>query len=587
MKTFLTSFFVLFSLCAFAQNGPVTFTASINAKQIVIGSYFEVSYSLTNANGDSFKAPRFNDFTLLSGPNRAISTSSINGRNTKELTYSYTLQPKKVGTYSIRGATIAINGKTMTSNAVKIQVLKGKKGSSSQADLQNRIAKEVYIRAVPSTPDAYIGQQILLDYKIYTTLDIDSYNLISESDYDGFFMQDIRRIDGATSREVIDGVEFSTKTLKRVALFPQQAGAISIDPMQMRLAIVRDGEKKRRRGFFQTKNTIPVVVKTPELKINVRSLPEGAPATFSGAVGKYYMNVAASRNNLTTDESITLQMSLTGNGDIKQVQAPPILINNVEVYEPRVINEKSEESNSSILSEKVIEYLLLPKEAGRYNISPAFTFFDTDSLKYITLKSSNNIFDVKKGVTKKPTIVQEEEDSLANAEIRSSKTDVKLSTKGSSFFASIPYWILMLLPVCLFGAAFAYRQKQLRESNVDQSLLRRQRAAKTATAQLTTAKQFLDNKDSRSFYNEVSRASLGYISDKLNMANADLSKHNIEEKLQELKVPAERITPFIDMLKICERALYGGMDNEAAMQEIYDKAAGIIGGIEETILNFE
>jgi len=328
-------------------------------------------------------------------------------------------------------------------------------------------------------------------------------------------------------------------------------------------------------------------VKTPELKINVRPLPEGAPATFSGAVGKYHMSVAASRNNLTTDESITLRMNISGDGDVKQVQAPPILIDNVEVYEPRVINENSEERNSSILSEKVIEYLLLPKKAGRYNIAPAFTYFDTDSLKYMTLKGSDNIFDVKKGVTRKPTIVQEEEDPLANAEIKPLKTDSKFSRKGSSFFASVPYWLLMFLPICLFGAALAWRQKELRESNVDQSLLRRQRAAKMATKQLTTAKQFLDNKNSLSFYNEVSHASLGYISDKLNMENADLSKHNIEEKLQELKVPAERITPFIDMLKICERALYGGMDNEAAMQETYDKAAGIIGGIEETILNFE
>jgi len=223
----------------------VTFKASTNAKQIVIGSYFEVSYTLTNARGESFKAPRFDGFTLLSGPNRSISTSSVNGRYTSEVTYSYTLQPKKTGNYSLRGATIVIDGKTMTSNAVRIQVLKGKKGASSQADLQDRIAKEVYIRAVPSTSDAYIGQQILLDYKIYTTLDIDTYNLIAESDYDGFFMQDIRRVDGSTSREVIDGVEFSTKILKRVALFPQQAGAIAIDPMEMRLAIVREEDKNR------------------------------------------------------------------------------------------------------------------------------------------------------------------------------------------------------------------------------------------------------------------------------------------------------------------------------------------------------
>ncbi|MFK7806798.1 MAG: BatD family protein [Saprospiraceae bacterium] len=583
MRPTLLYLLLLFAISAFAQNGPVTFMASANARQVVIGSYFEVSYTLMNANGENFKAPSFEGFTLLSGPNRSISTSSINGRYTRELIYTYTLQPKKIGTYTIKGATVMVAGKKMTSNAVKVQVLKGKEGASSQADFQKRIEKEVFIKAVPSTPEAYIGQQILLDYKIYTTLDVSTYNLISESEYDGFFMQDIRRIGTTSSREVIDGVEFTTQIIKRVALFPQQAGALTIDPMQMRLAIVREEDRNKRRGFFQMKRTVPVVVETPPLTINVRRLPGNAPPTFTGAVGKYFMTVAASNNNLTTDESITLQMTFTGDGDIKQVQAPPILIDNIEVYEPRVISENSEEMQSRIVAKKVIEYLLLPQEAGRYNIAPEFTYFDTDSLRYITLKGSDNIFDVKKGVKRKAVVVQEEEDPFANAVLKPLKKNTSLSKKGSSFFASLLYWILMVIPLFVFGGVVAYRQKQLREGNVDQVLLRKQRAAKVAKEQLATAEQFLKNNDSRSFYNEVSHAALGYISDKLNMANADLSKGNIKEKLIELNVPQERIEPFIEMLKTCERALYGGMNNAAAMQETYDKAAGIIGGIEEGI----
>ena len=121
------------------------------------------------------------------------------------------------------------------------------------------------------------------------------------------------------------------------------------------------------------------------------------------------MNLVASRNNITTDEAIAMTMTLTGNGDVKQVQAPPINIDKVEVYDPRVINEKTEERNSQLISEKVLEYLLLPKEPGRYNIAPEFTYFDTDSLKYITLKSSDRFFDVKKGINRKRVVEPERE----------------------------------------------------------------------------------------------------------------------------------------------------------------------------------
>jgi BatD DUF11 like domain len=581
MKSIFTHIFLCCSFCLLAQSGGVTFTASADARQVLIGSYFDVSFTLMNANGENFKAPSFDGFNLLSGPNRSISTTSVNGRYSKELIFSYTLQPQKTGVFEIDGATVMVNGKLMTTNKIKIEVLKGKSGATSQSALESNLEKDVFIRAVTNVEEAYIGQQILLDYKIYTALDIETYNLMAESEYDGFFMQEIRRANGAISREVINGVEYSTKILKRVALFPQQAGAMTIDPMEMRLAVVRKEDANKRQGFFQRRNSIPLIVKSPPLKINVRPLPAGAPPTFTGAVGKYHMNVVASRNDITTDEAITLTMTLTGNGDLKQVQAPPILIDKVEVYEPRVISEQAEEVNGNIVSEKVVEYLLLPQEAGRYNIAPLFTYFDTDSSKYVTLKASDNIFDVKKGVKRKPVQPVASEDPLANADIKGLKTQANLSKKGSIFFGSVPYWILLLLPVGIFGGVVAYRQKQLREGNIDQSLLRRQRAAQVATKQLAAAAQFLENKDSRAFYNEISRASLGYISNKLNIATADLSKHNIKEKLEELYVPSERITPFIDMLKTCEMALYSGMDNAAAMKDTYDKAAGIIGGIEE------
>ena len=287
MKSTLLTLLLCFALTLAAQpKGPVTFTASADARQVVIGSYFDISFTLKNGDGANFQAPAFTGFTVLSGPNRSISTSSINGRWSKELTYSYTLQPKKIGRFEIGVGTIKVNDKIMRTNKVAIEVVKGKSGATSQEDLQTRIAEEVFIRAVPSTAEAYIGQQILLDYKIYTTLDIETYNLISESEYAGFFAQDIRRTNGGVVREVINGVEFSTKILKRVALFPQQAGALTINPMQMRLAIISDEDRKQRRGFFQSRSLTPINVETEPVKINVRPLPNGAPETFTGAVGK-------------------------------------------------------------------------------------------------------------------------------------------------------------------------------------------------------------------------------------------------------------------------------------------------------------
>ncbi|HHS95349.1 MAG TPA: protein BatD [Phaeodactylibacter sp.] len=586
MKNFFLSILVLFSTTVFAQSNKVTFTAAADARQVLIGSYFDISFTLRNADGSNFKAPSFEGFTVLSGPNRSISTTMINGQYSKELTYSYTLQPQKIGTFTIDGATILANGKQMKTNSVSIEVLKGKSGATSQRDLQSRIAKEVFIKAIPHTEQAYIGQQIILDYKIYTSLGIETYNFVAESEYDGFFTQEIRRFPSGIIKEVIDGVEYSTKVLKRVALFPQQAGVLTIAPVEMRVAVSTDEEKSsRRRGFsfFQRRNHIPVTLLSEPVKINVHPLPVKAPPSFTGAVGKYHLNVAASDSRLSTDESITLQLSLSGDGDLKQVQAPPLSVDKAEVYEPRVIRDDFKEVNGKMLSEKVFEYLLLPKEPGIYRIAPEFSYFDTDSLKYITLRSSPLVFHVKKGTQGNISFEKKEVNPLAGAEIRPLKQGGKLYAKNRFFITSKLYWALASMPVFLFGLVVALRQKQIRDSKIDPLLLRRQKAAKLAQKHLAKAQSFMTKGDSRAFYDEVSRAALGYISDKLNIPNADLSKQNIKEKLIALNVAPKRIEDFIQLLKTCEMALYGGMSNSQKMKETYNLAADIIEGIEQEI----
>ncbi len=565
--------------------GEVKFFAESDARQVIIGNYFEVSFILTNAEGGNFTPPSFRNFDILSGPSQSVSSSSINGRWSRELRYSYTLQPKKVGKYKVGASSIEVKGKEMFSDPINVEVLKGKSGATSQSDIQKKLEEQVFIKAVPSTEMAYVGQQVVLDYKLYTTRNIDTYNLLAESEYDGFFVQDVRNHRWGTVREVVDGVQYSAKILKRVVLFPQQGGLMTIEPMEIQLAVINeDGQPKRRRSLFDRPSTTRVVVKTEPVKLNVRSLPTNAPETFTGAVGKFQMALKNSSNNLSTDDVISIQMTLTGDGDIKQVQAPIFKVDdNFEAYDPRTTVKAPEERNGKVRFQKVIEYLFLPKKAGNHTISPEFTYFDTDSLKYITLAEKPIGFRIRKGTKKRSEIKLPEESTAALSELKDVKIVGSLSNKKGGFVGSPIYWSLLGLPIFFLGGVVLYRQKQIKEGDVDLLLLKKQRAATVAQQNLESAKQFLDNNDSRSFYNEVSRASLGYIGDKLNIPLSELSKANIEGQLKKLKISAPRIESFIKILKTCEMALYGGMNNTAAMNETYTSAATVISGIEEEI----
>lgn len=580
-KCFHTIVFLIFSVFVSAQSN-VSFEAFCDAKRVVAGNYFEVSFTLKNAEGSNFKPPSFNGFEVLSGPSRSVSTQIINGVVSSQMGYSYTLMAQKVGNFTIGSATIKANGKTLKTVPLKIEVVKGKSNTSPG---DGNGGSQVFIRTEPSTQQAKIGQQILVDYKIYTTVNIESYAPMEESNYDGFFAQEVKRFNGQVLREVVDGVQYTTQVLKRVALFPQQAGILKIDPLKVRLEVATG--KKQSYGFFSRSITTPVVAKTDPVEITVQPFDENAPASFNGAVGKYAFTASPENVVISTDDALKIKVLINGNGDIKRLQAPPLNVplDSFEIYDAKVLDERIFENQGEKNGRKLFELIALPKYPGRYIIEPEFTYFDTDSLKFVTLKSGPYKIAVRRGNGVGTSIVASPERQDLNEDIRFIKMETKLNKTDSPFFGSTIFWVLSLLPFIVFGGAFAYKRVLDKQSNLDIGLLKKRRANKVALNRLKTAKKHLDSKESKSFYDEVSRASLGYVCDKLSIPLSELTKENVKEKLESLQVSEGNIERFMKIIHTCEMALFAGMDNSEAMTETYENAMEVIAGIEEEIGN--
>lgn len=568
----------LLNIFCFSLGAQVSFEAYADAKQVTLDGYFEVSFTLKNGEGSNFKAPNFKDFERLSGPNSSMSTQISNGRVTRQMGYTYMLQPKKVGKFTIGSASIKVNGKTLKTNSLSIEVVKGKTNTNVGA---GNSGAEVFIRAEPNTTEARIGQQVLLDYKLYTTLNIENYSTLEESDYPGFFATTVKRYQSQVLREVIDGVQYTTKILKRVALFPQQTGVLKVEPIKMQLGVVTG---TNNRSFFFRKNIRPLVVNTEAVEINVYPLPTPIPETFSGGVGKYSFQATIGNPVLTTDDALSVKMAITGNGDHKRLQAPALVLPEAfEVYDPKVLEEGTYENQGEITSKKILEYLVLPKQQGLYKIQPEFTYFDTDSAKFITLQSSLFQVQVQQGSNLPSNVNVSPSQQTSNEDIRFIKVKTKLHEKGNSFLGSFGFWVLILLPFLVLAGAIAWRQILIKKGSIDIGLLKRRHANKVAQKRLAKAKLHLEENSSRAYYDEVSRASLGYVCDKLQIPLSELTKDNVREKLQVLSVNASNIEDYMEIIKTCEMALFAGMDNSAAMQKIYDKAIAVIANIEEEI----
>lgn len=564
----------------------VNFVASADARQVVLGGYFEVEFTLFDAEGENFNPPNLKkDFNIISGPGESRRISIVNGARSQSYGISYSLQPKEIGKFTIGAASIQVNGKTYRTKPISVEVVKGRNSAAAtQEELNEELGDGVFIKAILNKEASKIGEQIILDYKLYTSRNIDSYNVSYESEYPGFFVHEVRRFNGRQIQEVIEGVQYTTKVIKRVALFPQQAGSFDIEPLQMNISIAVGG--RERRSIFSVPKVSTFGIKTDSINIQVNSLPSPMPTSFTGAVGKFEMRTSINRNKLTTDDAITLRMYVNGNGDIKQVQAPKLaLSDNFEVYDPKTLEENSFESGGQLNGKKVFEYLILPKNPGRDTITTAFTYYNSDSLKYITLRSESFPLWIQKGELDRTQVIANTNKKTQKRDIQGLQSDAKFYTCIDCFIGSRPFWVLLVLPFLVLGGVIVQRQIEISKGNIDRSELKRKLAVKVAQKRLAQADAFMTSGNSRSFYDEVSRASFGYVCDKLNIPYSELTKQNVSTKMQSLAVSEQSIDKFMQIVKTCEMALFAGKDNTAAMKETYQQAIEVIAEIEEQISN--
>ncbi|MGK0364497.1 MAG: hypothetical protein ACI85O_001554 [Saprospiraceae bacterium] len=569
---------VLQNLTGFAQQ----FTASASDKEVTVNQPFEVIYTLKNINGRNFTPPNFGTAKVAAGPSQSSSTTIVNGRQSSELSLNYTLIATETGTLNIGAASIQAGSKTMRSNTLRLEVKKEKK-----LDLAGKgELPDVFVRLEVDTEKGYTGQQILLDYRLYTAVDIQNINVVSESEYEGFFFETLRRFNKNQTRQKINGKEYITQLIRRIALFPQQSGVYEIEPSQVTAQIVTG---QRRSGFFTFSDTKPVYLTTESVTINVESLPSSAaPPSFTGAVGDdFEVDVSISRNTLTTDDVIALRMTIRGNGDIKRVQ-PPVLDfgDNFEVYEPKVLQEENYENRGELYGRKIVEYLVLPKKPGRYQLQADFTYFHPDSMSYQTAYAKTPSITIKQGTNKgKKNINISPSETIADNSLRPNKTTASFSQKGSPFFGSTFFWILTILPVFGFMGALFFKKKEAEKNNVSVGEMKMREAVRVAREKLSAGNKYMEQGNSRAFYDEVQRAFLGYVSDKLQIPPAEMSKSNVQQKLQDLKVSENNVEAFIKILETCEMALFAGMDNSAAMSETYQSAEQVIVSIEDELAN--
>jgi BatD DUF11 like domain len=636
-KVFLITLFnVLSYLFTIAQD--VQFTIKASANKVGLQNQFQLVITLSNSgNADKFQLPDLSAFTIVNGPMQSSSFSSFNGNSTSSRSFTYYLQPKSIGAYTIPSATAIINGKTIKSNAVKIEVIKGtvqnaqpeeesnffdnlfgspntpqapnnspnKKDKKDKKIIPNTppansifgeadLKGKIFARVDINKTSAYVGEEITAEYNIYTQLPMQAA-IRKPTSPEGFWVQEYNEVSEEQNNEriQINGKLYRKFTLRKVALFATKEGSLTIPSVDIEGAIELmrqdpvNPEDNSIGGIInsmfniETVEKIPISLTTPVLTVTAKPLPtEGRPDNFNGTVGTYSLESNIDRTELTTDDAAVLTYTVRGTGNIKLINKPDVsFTGDIEAYEPTSFDTITNFLNE-ISGYKSYKYILQPRNAGELHIpTGTFCYFDLNTKTYQILSTNEYTLKVKTGTNK---------NVIANfknlpQDIHDIVSDDTMQKNVQAYLPEKPlYWAGYAMPlIALLGASIYKNKKDATANNPKEAA--QKNAHVIAQQRLSIAHEMLKDENANGFYNETNKAIWLYISDKLNIPLSKLNKTETQQYLANNNVSNNTANLVMHTAQQCEQALYSMHINTSDMQTVYNNAVTIISALEEQI----
>lgn len=580
-------------------DAAVVVTAKAPAS-VGVGDQFRLQYIVNSADVDG--RPQIGNiagFDIVYGP--AVSTSQsvqiINGNKTENssTTFTYTLIARKEGNFQLPSVTINVDGRSYTSNRLSVHV--GKAGSSysqqpgrsqpyQQPAAQSRSSQgshrvgpgDLYIEVSSNKKVVYEQEPVLLSYKVFTTQALEQLQG-KMPDLKGFVAKEVP-LPREKHLSVVNhnGRAVQTTTWSQYVMFPQQSGKLTIPsiPFEGVIAYANRNVDPIDAFLFGTSATTRVnhTVNAPSLDITVKPLPP-KPAGFSGAVGNNFsIKAELATKTPRENETLTLRVRLHGTGNIDLITPP-------EVHFPSDFEtlDSKQEANTQLTpqgmeGDLMIEYYAIPNHEGQFTIPPVeLTYFNPADGTYHTVSTGKPIaVRVAKGNPNSYAARQR----LKNDDIRHIHLDPLVSGSNASEGREVPVYIAYAFLFVAFVVAYKLMQlHQRRRGDVQGRMLRK--AGSRANARLKDALARMQANESTEFYAATLSALRNFVSDKLALSPADITKEKISTLFAERGVPADIASRYSDVVANCELHIYGVSTVSAdEMRNTYNEAEDII-----------
>ncbi len=604
--------------CAFGAE-DVSFTTSA-PMMVSAGETFRVEFAINaSPDRDSFSPPQFEGFDVLAGPavSQGSSIQIVNGKMTRStnVSYTYVLVAQGEGNFTIGTASAVVDKKSYSTKPLPIEVVAERQSNASaqsssrtstsqssaaqqQASTpEGRLAKDdILLRTIVSRNSLYRGEPLRATIKLYSRVGIAGAEGEKMPSFNGFWAQEIPNNAQQTQRETYNGKVYETQVLRDYMLYPQQSGELTIASAQMDIIAQVIMPSRNIDPFFGGGHEVYNVrrhISTPEIKIDVKALPAGAPASFLGAVGSFDMVMTPPKSDLVVNSASTLTLKVEGVGNLSFVQA--LKVNFPESFES--YNVKTTESINMTAAGgsgyRQFEYPFIARSQGEYTIPAVeFSYFDPKTESYVVRRTQPFVLNViadESGASSSSTGGGTLQRAMSREDVKMLGRDIRFIKIESGGFSSVksPFilsaWYFALLGGVLLLAVVVYLAvRGLIKESENVVLAKGKRANKVAVQRFKEAKRYMNEHNERAFYEEMLRCLWGYMSDKFNIPVANLTRESVREELSKRGVGGDDIKSFSDIISQCDEAQYSPL-SAAQVGEVYGHALKLISNIETQV----
>jgi len=514
------------------------------------------------------------DFSIVS-QSQSRSMTIINRKIESSTTYRYVLQPERVGVLKIAPIRARAGSRTIRTKPIQIEVL-GRQAKPGQRFRQHRGApfepeqqtegdQDVFIETSVDKTTVFLGEQVTLKFKLFSRVDLAS------ADYTppmctNFWKEDIQGKRSYTT--VVRGRRYRVEEIT-TALFPTNTGVQTIGPGSLACSV--DTFFKPMFSFRNLDRQRPRHLKTKPIDITVKALPNGAPASFHGAVGQFSMSSTIDKKSVQLGKPVTLRIRIWGTGNVKTIQqVPKPELENFDIYEPNV-KETVDNKKSTISGSKSFEFVMIARKPGLHTIPLVeLSFFDLQSSEYRTLKTQPITVEVTGSMSETPATPLG--GLLKRTDVRQTGADIDyIKPKMTRFedfrqdlYTRTSTLLVILLPAVLllvFCAKDVVVEKVLGDTKV-------RGAWKKAVRGLARAKSQMDPDAPREFYSQLAKSLIDYVADKFDVPAPGISAMTVGSIIGDSNAGKRAAKLASECMEVCD--FYRFSAQKSSRQEMQD-----------------